>query len=972
MKMKKTAYLLNILIIALLIVSSAGAAPFQIINSTSTKQLAQTTAISQEPQALAVNSDLSTAAQPVQSVQQDVQTLSPSFTILKLLKEQPAFVAENLEQAANTQFIQLPQDELEAQSEETQPIFTKPLSGNFGINRQALTIYDRWMGGLDLSSRELHIDSKEVSGDTTPGETFTITITATDSDDLVTRISLGRAPYTGSDFDIRDCNPASHSCTIEFEMSEAAAGAYTYMIKAKNERNQIVNDAITVNVVEHTTTSSFNFRTAAMDGQDYGMGIIDYVNSEIFVWGDDVTGLTLAGTPFATFSVPSNQLLAARYTSEGYQTDVDYFYFDSRLPSCSGESCTFAETLGDSTYTTSCNIVLSDYHYFCTLTGDDGYTISFDYRATTDPIGPNTIRRYNLIYPQSAPIVNFGALDATFVEGAALVLDLDEYIYDNDTSDSDITWSARLNSNILVSIDPTTHDAQFTQANPSWIGNELIEFVATDPEGNTGSDTLTIRVTAGDDNDPPVILSKYPDSPTVNIGEGGSRLFSIDAMDPDFDRLTITWRKGGTVAATDTFSYLYRDTDGVPYPLTVIVSDGTEEASAAWDIDIVEPIGNVGGVVTDSETALSISSVLVRLYDAGSGIMVNSATTNEWGQYIISDQHEGTYDLSFTKAGYTDLRIEDIMIYAGETTVQDAQLEIIPLPIGTLQGTVRNAATSAPLGGVLVEAMSGPTVINSTTTSASGTYSMMLSSGTYTVRFSKTGYDTLSVPDVTIVTGGTTAQNANLEVSTSPIGTISGTVTQSGGGALSGALVEVLSGMSVINSTTTTGAGAYSMQITGGVYDIRFTKTGYKTATLSGVNVPAGATTVRNYAMVKWWDESYGVKYPITIPADARLSADTQFPIKIVLNSSNIDYSDFQADGGDVRFVDSTDTAELPYFIEVWDNTGTSIVYVDVSVSPSSSRTIYLYGDSAAVETTTSDFSDTFGSDLKAFYSFND
>ncbi|MBU2561238.1 MAG: carboxypeptidase-like regulatory domain-containing protein, partial [Nanoarchaeota archaeon] len=640
--MRKTAYLLSIFIIALLIVSSAGAASFQIIRSTSTKQLAQTAANTADTATNAAASAAAAAsAQPVQEAaqQSNVQAASPSFT---KLKEQPIANANQFEKADADKDSQTPQNSQPGASQASLPL-------RFGVNRQALTIYDGWFWGLNPASRELHIDSKEVSGDTTPGETFTITITAADSDDLVTRISLGRAPYHAADFNIRDCDPAANTCTIEFEMSEAAAGTYTYMIKAKNERNQIVNDAITVNVVEHTTTSSFNFRTAAMDGEDYGRGIIDYVNSEIFVWGDYVEGLTLTGTPFATFTVPSNQLLAARYTSEGYQTDIDYFYFDSRLPSCSGERCTFTQTAGHSTYTTSCNIVLSDYHYLCTLTGDEGYTISFDYRATTDPIGPNTIRRYNLLYPQSAPIVDFGAFDASFMEGESLIIDLDDYVYDNDTSLSDITWTVRRNSNIQVNIDPSTHDAQFTQAGPSWIGNELIEFVATDPEGNTGSDILTVRVTAGDDNDPPVILSKDPDSPTANVGEGSSRLFSIDAMDPDYDRLTITWRKGDTVAATDTFSYLYRDTDGIAYPLTVIVSDGTEEASAAWDISIVAPIGNVGGVVTDAETSLPILGVLVRLYDAGSDILVNSATTDEWGQYIINDQHEGTYDIRFTK-----------------------------------------------------------------------------------------------------------------------------------------------------------------------------------------------------------------------------------------------------------------------------------------------------------------------------------
>jgi hypothetical protein len=739
------------------------------------------------------------------------------------------------------------------------------------------------------------------------------------------------------------------------------------MVKAKNARNQIVNDAVTVTVVEDLTTDRFNFRTAAMDGEDYGRGVIDYIDSEISVLADGVAGTTITGTPFATFSVPSNTLLAANYDSEGYLTDMDWFYFDSRLPTCSGEACTFTSDFEGQTYTTRCSMIVYDHHYACTLSGPDGYSVAFDYRAATDPVGPNTIRRYNLIYPHSAPIVDFGAFDASFIEGQTLTIDLDDFVYDNDTDTSTITWSTSMTRNTIVSIDPSTHDATITQATPSWIGSEMVNFIATDPEGNRGSDLLTIRVLQND-NDPPVIVAKDPDSDTANVGRRSSRLFSIDAIDPDYDLLTITWRKGADVVATDTFSYNYVDTDSIPHPLTVIVSDGSDEDSEAWDINIVDPIGTVGGTVTDADTGLPIGAVHVQLFDPGSTILVEETYTTVGGIYTITVD-EGTYDIKFSATGYSELTVPNIMIYSGETTIQDAELELTPPPIGTVQGTVRDAATSAVLGGALVEAMIGATVHNTTSTNPSGTYSMMLSEGTYTLRFSKLGYQTTDTPGVVITTGGTTTVNANLDETVITDGTIAGTVTQEGTGvALSGVLVEVIDGVTIVDSMTTTAGGTYSMTVTADTYDVRFSKAGYKTQTVTGVAVPAGVTTTFNYDMITWWDDSFSHKRQITISNPDGIDLTGQ-AVPIILNSANIDLS---MELNDLRFVNSAEDTELSYTFKNLNTSADSVVAVNLGnpATPTDDVLIWMYYGSAV--SSHADFPTTFGTDVYTFLTFDD
>ncbi|MFH1064668.1 MAG: DUF2341 domain-containing protein [Candidatus Woesearchaeota archaeon] len=677
--------------------------------------------------------------------------------------------------------------------------------------------------GLPSVSTEFHISDKSVSGNTAVGETFTVSVTASDGDDLVTRISLGKVPYMSADFEIRDCTPASNSCTVEFDLSESTAGTYTYMIKAKNARNQIVNDAITVTVVEDATAATFNFRTAALDGKALEQGRINYLSSYIIVGGQNVADFWLVGEPFATFSVPSDELLSVEYQVKEYITDVDHLYLDSRLPTCSGSSCSFIADTGDEIYTTTCNLIISDYHYLCTMADGDGYSISFDYRATSDTIGPNTVRRYNRMYPQAAPIVNFGNLNASFEEGSSFTITLDDYVYDADTSASDIAWSVRAAANIAapniaVTIDASTREATITQISPDWIGNELVTLVATDPEGNTGSDTIAVQVMQ-DTNQPPVITAKMPDLLTVSIGLGGSRLFSIRASDPDHDPITITWRKGGTVVANNVFNYLYLDTIGVPRTVQVTVSDGTSSVMESWDVNIIAPIG-------------------------------------------------------------------------------------------TIEGVVRDAGDSSLIQGVFVEALVGTTVVSTDYTDFNGGYSFSILEGTYTLRFSHLGHITQEVFFVPVTAGEVTVRDVNLEASGPETGTVEGTITDSySGAAVQGALVEVKSGITVVNSTTTDASGSYSLDVISGLYTVNVSSDGYKSAMTGSMLVSAGSTVTADLSLDAWWDSNWAYRKSVDMTSSEATTDYTVFMNVTYESGMNVDFSD-------LRFLAEDNTAVLDYWVE--------------------------------------------------------
>ena len=70
----------------------------------------------------------------------------------------------------------------------------------------------------------------------------------------------------------------------------------------------------------------------------------------------------------------------------------------------------------------------------------------------------------------------------------------------------------------------------------------------------------------------------------------------------------------------------------------------------------------------------------------------------------------------------------------------------------------------------------------------------------------------------------------------------------------------------------------------------------------------------------------------------------TDYQIKVVLDTANFDYSHANSDGSDIRFKDSDDTTALSFWIEKWNPSGESIIWVKVPQIPAgSTKTIYMY-----------------------------
>ena len=103
------------------------------------------------------------------------------------------------------------------------------------------------------------------------------------------------------------------------------------------------------------------------------------------------------------------------------------------------------------------------------------------------------------------------------------------------------------------------------------------------------------------------------------------------------------------------------------------------------------------------------------------------------------------------------------------------------------------------------------------------------------------------------------------------------------------------------------------------------------------------------YCLDPWWDSGWTYKKKITIDQN-KIDADlTDFPVLVVLNATNIDWTHVQDDLDDIRFVDSTETILLKAELEKYIVNDKAWIWVKVpSVSGTVDTVFYMYYGNAA------------------------
>jgi hypothetical protein len=120
-------------------------------------------------------------------------------------------------------------------------------------------------------------------------------------------------------------------------------------------------------------------------------------------------------------------------------------------------------------------------------------------------------------------------------------------------------------------------------------------------------------------------------------------------------------------------------------------------------------------------------------------------------------------------------------------------------------------------------------------------------------------------------------------------------------------------------------------------------------APIGGKRVDAGRVTL-DAATIDCWDPNFSQRQRLSFDNSAQAESLTEFAVLVSLNASNIDYSQTQNSGQDLRFVDGDGTV-LAHEIESWNEAGDSFVWVKVPEIDGASSTDFvymLYGNASA------------------------
>ncbi|MEM2976817.1 MAG: Ig-like domain-containing protein [Thermoplasmata archaeon] len=176
---------------------------------------------------------------------------------------------------------------------------------------------------------------------------------------------------------------------------------------------------------------------------------------------------------------------------------------------------------------------------------------------------------------------------------------------DPDLEDGDVlTFS---DNSPLFKIGPLNGTISFVPDRRS-VGVHNITITVRDSEGL--ADTVTFRLTIVRANAPPRIISLSPKNGT-KILVGKEVTLSATASDPDLDALNITWLHADRVLGYGPEVKLkFEETGG--YIITVIVSDGRDEARSELGLEVVKSLpGKGGGGLPGFEMLMALVLLLI-------------------------------------------------------------------------------------------------------------------------------------------------------------------------------------------------------------------------------------------------------------------------------------------------------------------------------------------------------------------------
>jgi hypothetical protein len=233
--------------------------------------------------------------------------------------------------------------------------------------------------------------------------------------------------------------------------------------------------------------------------------------------------------------------------------------------------------------------------------------------------------------------------------------------------------------------------------------------------------------------------------------------------------------------------------------------------------------GSISGTVTPGDSRAQLFAIR-----NGTDTARTTFADTLTGAYTLQFMPPGTWTVVATAPGYGDGQVDNVMVGASQAVMG---VDIALAPNGSISGTVTPASSMATLyaiSGVDTLAMAMP---DGTT----GAYTLGgLLAGTYTVAGSAVGYGDQQVTDVVV---GDSETVTGVDLTFTPNGSISGTVTP----ATSMATLFAIVGVDTLSTTTADATtGAYTLAgLLPGSYSVAASATGLQPAQVDNVAVAA-------------------------------------------------------------------------------------------------------------------------------------
>ncbi|EHR7289933.1 tandem-95 repeat protein [Vibrio parahaemolyticus] len=266
--------------------------------------------------------------------------------------------------------------------------------------------------------------------------------------------------------------------------------------------------------------------------------------------------------------------------------------------------------------------------------GDAEITYTLTDGALTDQATVNvTVNAVN-----DTPVVESNLADQTLAEDfTPYTIDLNTAFSDVDNVDGELTFSVSGNSNVLVSIE---NGIATISPTADWNGSEILTFKATEPSGESISQTVNFTVAPVAD----IVADKatvVEDTPTIikvlgnDTFEGGDQVVSLDTNNGPANG-TVSVNPDGSVTYTPNDNY--HGTDSFTY----IVTSGGVSESTTVNVDVTPvndaPVAKDDIATTQEDTAVTIDALPNDTDADGDKLSIESASVpKEQGTVEVVD-----------------------------------------------------------------------------------------------------------------------------------------------------------------------------------------------------------------------------------------------------------------------------------------------------------------------------------------------